>query len=46
LLNQDTDMNLKMLAEVVGATYESVKTKLRYAKAKLQACLRIKQGVA
>ena len=46
LLTQETDMNLKMLSEVVGASYESVKTKLRYAKTKLQACLRKKMGVA
>jgi len=39
LLSQETDMTLKMVSDVVSASYESVKTRLRYAKSKLQECL-------
>jgi len=40
MLSQETDMTLKMVSEVVNASYESVKTRLRYAKHKLQDCLK------
>jgi len=40
LLSQETDMTLKMVSDVVNASYESVKTRLRYAKRKLQECLK------
>lgn len=39
ILTQETDMTLKMIAEVVAASHEAVKTRLRYARSALQNCL-------
>jgi RNA polymerase sigma-70 factor, ECF subfamily len=39
LLSQETDLTLKMIAEVVSASHEAVKTRLRYARQALQTCL-------
>lgn len=39
ILNQETDLTMKMIADVVDASHEAVKTRLRYAKTALQECL-------
>lgn len=39
LLSQETDLNLKMVSEVVGASHEAVKTRIRYARTALKECL-------
>lgn len=39
LLSQETDLTLKMISEVVSASHEAVKTRLRYARQALQSCL-------
>jgi RNA polymerase sigma-70 factor (ECF subfamily) len=39
ILTQETDMTLKMIADVVAASHEAVKTRLRYARSALQDCL-------
>lgn len=39
LLSQETDLNLKMVSEVVEASHEAVKTRLRYARTALKECL-------
>jgi DNA-directed RNA polymerase specialized sigma24 family protein len=39
ILSQETDLTLKMISDVVDASYEAVKTRLRYSKAALQNCL-------
>ena len=39
LLNQETDLTLKMISDVVDASYEAVKTRMRYARTALQSCL-------
>jgi RNA polymerase sigma-70 factor (ECF subfamily) len=39
ILSQETDLTLKMISEVVEATHEAVKTRLRYARTALQDCL-------
>lgn len=39
ILNQETDLTLKMIADVVDASHEAVKTRLRYARSALQECL-------
>jgi len=40
ILSQETDLTLKMISEVVEASHEAVKTRLRYARTALQDCLR------
>lgn len=39
LLSQETDMNLAMISEVVSASHEAVKSRLRYARSALKDCL-------
>lgn len=39
ILSQETDLTLKMISEVVNASHEAVKTRLRYAKTALKDCL-------
>ena len=39
ILSQETDLTMKMIAEVVEASHEAVKTRLRYARTALQDCL-------
>ena len=39
VLSQETDLTLKMIAHVVDASHEAVKTRLRYARSGLQTCL-------
>ena len=39
ILSQETDLSMKMIAEVVAASHEAVKTRLRYARSALQDCL-------
>ena len=39
ILSQETDLTLKMISEVVEASHEAVKTRLRYARSGLQECL-------
>lgn len=39
ILSQETDLTLKMISSVVGASHEAIKTRLRYARAGLQDCL-------
>jgi RNA polymerase sigma-70 factor (ECF subfamily) len=39
ILSQETDLTLKMISDVVDASHEAVKTRLRYAKTALQNCL-------
>lgn len=39
ILSQETDLTLKMISDVVGASHEAIKTRLRYARAGLQHCL-------
>jgi len=39
ILNQETDLTLEMISQVVYSSHEAVKTRLRYAKSSLQACL-------
>lgn len=39
LLSQETELNLKMIADVVNASHEAVKTRLRYARSALKECL-------
>lgn len=39
ILNQETDLTMKMISEVVAASHEAVKTRLRYARSALQDCL-------
>lgn len=39
ILSQETDFTLKMISAVVDASHEAIKTRLRYARAGLQACL-------
>lgn len=39
ILTQETDLTLQMIAEVVAASHEAVKTRLRYARTALQDCL-------
>jgi len=39
ILTQETDLTLKMISEVVDASHEAVKTRLRYARKALQDCL-------
>lgn len=39
VLSNESDMTLREIAEVVGASFESVKTRFRYAKDKLKECL-------
>lgn len=39
LLSQETDLTMKMIADVVNASHEAVKTRLRYARTALQQCL-------
>lgn len=39
LLSQETDLNLSMIAEVVSASHEAVKSRLRYARTALKECL-------
>ena len=40
MLSQETDLTLSMIAEVVAASHEAVKTRLRYARDGLKACLK------
>lgn len=44
ILSQETDLTLKMISSVVGASHEAIKTRLRYARVALQACL-LKFGI-
>ena len=44
ILSQETELTMKMIAEVVEASHEAVKTRLRYARTALQDCL-IKFGL-
>ena len=39
ILSQETDLTLQMIANVVDASHEAIKTRLRYARAGLQNCL-------
>jgi len=39
ILSQETDLTLKMVSQVVNSSHEAVKTRLRYARSGLQACL-------
>ncbi|MFT4766404.1 MAG: RNA polymerase sigma-70 factor (ECF subfamily) [Oleispira sp.] len=39
ILSQETDLTLKMISDVVCASHEAIKTRLRYARAGLQECL-------
>jgi RNA polymerase sigma-70 factor (ECF subfamily) len=39
ILSQETDLTLKMISDVVEASHEAVKTRLRYARTALQDCL-------
>lgn len=39
LLSQETELNLAMIAEVVSASHEAVKSRLRYARTSLKTCL-------
>ncbi len=39
ILSQETDLTLAMISEVVLASHEAVKTRLRYARSALQNCL-------
>ncbi len=39
ILSQETELTMKMIAEVVQASHEAVKTRLRYARSALQDCL-------
>ncbi len=39
LLSQETDLTLKMISDIVEASHEAVKTRLRYARTALQYCL-------
>ncbi len=39
ILSQETDLTIKMIADVVDASHEAVKTRLRYARRALQECL-------
>ncbi|MDX1452894.1 MAG: sigma-70 family RNA polymerase sigma factor [Oleiphilaceae bacterium] len=39
LLSQETDLSLLMIAEVVSASHEAVKSRLRYARNALKECL-------
>lgn len=40
IFTQETDLTVQAIAEVMDASYEAVKTRIRYAKASLQDCLR------
>lgn len=39
LLTQETDLTLSMIADVIDASHEAVKSRLRYAKSALKECL-------
>jgi RNA polymerase sigma-70 factor (ECF subfamily) len=39
ILSQETDLTLQMVSQVVASSHESVKTRLRYARSGLKACL-------
>ncbi len=44
LLNEETGMTLKAIADVVSVSVEAAKSRLRYARSQLQDCLKLYRG--